>query len=273
MILGADFEVEIHSFTDPSVGQTYGFLLHHHPTNKTLGLDAGKAEPLLNGLQTRGWNLDELWITHHDPDHSAATLEVKQVTGCVVTGPKNQTAPIQGLDRLVQEGDALDFAGQQAQIMHMPGHTNDMLNYYFAGLKSCFVADVIFPMGCGRVKEGTMAQMWSSLQKIMQLPDDILLFSCHEYAQNNAAFALSVEPENADLLDRIDHIETLRAKGKPTVPSTLSQELATNPFLRVEVPAIRQRLKNPQAQSQADLFAQLRTMKDTFKVTHRPPNL
>ena len=258
------FEVAIHQFQDPRVGITYGFLLHSHEQNKTLGIDAGRARPLLDLLDQKNWTLDELWITHHHFDHTDGLLEVKQSTGCQVTGPKNQTIPIHGLDRVVEEGDSLSFAGHEAAILYAPGHTNDMLNYHFADLGICFVGDVLFPLGCGRIKEGTPEDMWSSLQRLARLPDTTLIYSCHEYADSNAQFALSVEPSNKDLLKSIDNIEKSIKNGRPTIPSILFEELLTNPFLRPHIPEIRATINAAQELSDVEVFAQLRAMKDRF---------
>ena len=259
-----NYEVAIHQFQDPRVGITYGFLLHSPDQNKTLGVDAGFAQPLLDLLKQKGWQLDELWITHHDFDHTDGLREVKQATDCLVTGPKHQSKPIDGLDRLVEEGDELFFAGHQASVIHTPGHTNDMLNYHFAGLGICFVGDVIFPLGCGRIKEGTPADMWTSLQKLMRMPEETLLYSCHEYAMNNAGFALSVEPDNVAINAFYEHVKEQVDGGMPTVPTLLRDELKANPFLRPHDPELRAALNVGPEMADVDVFAKLRAMKDQF---------
>lgn len=258
------FEVAIHQFQDPYAGVTYGFLLHSPDQNKTLGIDAGFAQPLLDLLQQKGWQLDELWITHHHRDHTDGLMEVKRATGCLVTGPKHQTQPINGLDRLVEDGDEVLFAGHKASIIHAPGHTNDMLNFYFADLGVCFVGDVLFPLGCGRIKEGTPAEMWSSLQKLMQMPETTLMYSCHEYAEGNARFALSVEPDNQAIHAYFENIKEQVRKDTPTVPSLLGAELKANPFLRPHDPDLRAALNAGPDVPDVEVFARLRAMKDQF---------
>lgn len=259
-----NYEVAIHQFQDPRVGITYGFLLHSPDHNKTLGFDVGRARPLLDLLEQKGWQLDELWITHHDFDHTDGLMEVKLATDCLVTGPKHQTKPIVGLDRLVEDGDELIFAGCKATVIHAPGHTNDMLNYHFADLGICFVGDVLFPLGCGRVKEGTPADMWSSLQKLMQMPKKTLIYSCHEYAEGNARFALSVEPNNKAINAYYENIKEQAEKETPTVPSLLEAELKANPFLRSHDPELRNALDVGPEVADAEVFAKLRAMKDQF---------
>lgn len=259
-----NYEVAIHQFQDPRVGITYGFLLHLPDENKTLGVDAGFAQPLLDLLEQKGWQLDELWITHHDFDHTDGLTEVKRATNCLVTGPKNQTQPIAGLDRLVEEGDQLLFGGHPATIIHAPGHTNDMLNYHFADLGICFVGDVIFPLGCGRLREGTPADFLSGLQKLMRMPEETLIYSCHEYAASNARFALSIEPDNLELQSYSEILKDQAKRGTPTVPTRLGDELKANPFLRPHDPTLRAALNIGPEMADVDVFAKLRAMKDQF---------
>lgn len=259
-----NYEVAIHQFQDPRVGITYGFLFHSPDHNKTLGIDAGRAQPLLDLLEQKGWQLDELWITHHDFDHTDGLMDVKLATECLVTGPKHQTKPIVGLDRLVEEGDELSFAGHKATIIHAPGHTNDMLNYHFADLGICFVGDVLFPLGCGRLKEGAPADMLLGLQKLMQMPVATLIYSCHEYAEGNARFALSVEPDNLAIKAYYENIKDKAKNGTPTVPSVLGDELKANPFLRPHDPELRAALNVGPDLADVEVFAKLRAMKDRF---------
>lgn len=259
-----NFEIAIHQFQDPRVGITYGFLLHLPEHNRTLGVDAGQAEPVLELLEQKGWRLDELWITHHHFDHTAGLLEVKQKTGCRVTGPKHPTQPIAGLDRLVEEGDPLTFCGHRATILHAPGHTQDMLNYYFADWGICFVGDVIFPLGCGRLLEGSAEDMWSSLQKLLRLPNPTQLFSCHEYAESNARFALSIEPNHPAINACREAFSRRIASGNPTVPSILQTEREANPFLRPHDPQLKAALHLGPEVPDVEVFAKLRAMKDQF---------
>ena len=150
-----------------------------------------------------------------------------------------------------------------AQVFEVPGHTSGHIAYYFADAGAVFVGDTLFALGCGRLFEGTPAQMWNSLGKLMRLPDDTRVYCAHEYTASNARFALSVEPENPALVARAETIRTLRAEGKPTVPSTIGLEKATNPFLRVDSPELQHSVDRVGADA-VEIFAETRRRKDHF---------
>jgi hydroxyacylglutathione hydrolase len=244
------------------LSDNYGVLLHSAATGETAAIDAGDGAALLAVLKEKGWKLTDLFITHHHADHTGGLAEVKAATACRVTGPR-QHSRIVGLDRLVEDGDTLQFAGCEVQVIHTPGHTTDMLNYYLPTEGIVFTGDTLFALGCGRLFEGNAEMMWQSLGKLMALPRETVVYCSHEYTLANAEFAVTVDPDNQALRQRMATIQSLRAEGKPTVPSTLAEELATNPFLRANDPAIRQHLKMADADD-AEVFAEIRARKDNF---------
>jgi hydroxyacylglutathione hydrolase len=180
-----------------------------------------------------------------------------------VAGARADEARIPGIDLKLAEGDRFKLGEAEAQVIETPGHTSGHISFWFAEAKALFCADTLFSLGCGRVFEGSYAQMWNSLKKLAALPDDALVYCGHEYTQANARFALSVDPDNKALQARAAEVERQRAAGKPTVPTRLSAERAANPFLRAVDPAIRQRLGMESA-SDAEVFAEIRRRKDSF---------
>lgn len=245
------------------MSDNYGVLIHSGATGETASVDAGDARALLDALQQQEWNLTHLLITHHHGDHTAGLKQVKQETGCTVLGPIERSARIEGLDRNLDDGDRFEFGGEEVRVMFTPGHTTDMINYYFPQSNLLFTGDTLFALGCGRVFEGTMEMMWNSLSKFRGMPGETQVYCGHEYTLANANFAVSVDPGNDALLARVEAVKALRDKGQPTVPSLLSEEFATNPFLRPDDPAIRAHLDMAEA-SDAEVFAEIRRRKDSF---------
>ncbi|MBX2823272.1 MAG: hydroxyacylglutathione hydrolase [Gammaproteobacteria bacterium] len=241
----------------PYLSDNYGVLVHDPASGQTACVDAGEAAPLLAALADRGWTLSELWITHHHADHTAGLQEVKSATGCKVIGPSIESKPIAGLDHRVGQGDTHTFAGVDVQVLHTPGHTLDMMNYYLPTENVLFAGDTLFTLGCGKLFEGTAEQMWDSLNQLMALPPETTVYCSHEYTLENGAFALSVDPTNPDLVNRMQAAEASRAADQPTVPSTIAEELATNPFFRAANPAVRQQLGMESA-SDLEVFTELR---------------
>lgn len=241
----------------------YGVLVHDPDSGETASVDAGVGQAVLSALAETGWTLTQIWITHHQGDHVAGLAEVKAQTGAQVFGPVERSSAIAGLDHMLDDGDVISFAGREVRILHTPGHTLDMINYVIDADGLAFTGDTLFTMGCGRVFEGTPDMMWASLEKLMALPPETVVFSAHEYTQANAAFAQSVDPQNAVLAARAADVARARAAGHPTVPTTMAEELATNPFLRAADPAIRAHL-GMEAAGNAQVFARIRALKDSF---------
>ncbi len=247
----------------PYGNDNYGVLLHCPETLQTACVDCGDAESTLASLQEKGWSLSDIWVTHHHADHTAGVESLKQATGAKVHGPNRSETPIKSVDHVLTDGDTFDFAGRGVQVIHTPGHTLDMVNFYLPADSVVFTGDTLFTLGCGRLFEGDAPMMWKSLLKLSALPKDTVIYSSHEYTESNAAFALTVDPGNSALRDQADGVKRLRDANKPTVPTTLAMELQTNPFLRADDPGIRSNLAMEHA-SDAEVFAEIRRRKDSF---------
>jgi hydroxyacylglutathione hydrolase len=247
----------------PVLNDNYVYLIHEPQAGVTGAVDPAVAGPVLDRLGARGWKLDWILSTHHHADHTGGNLELKQATGCQIAGAKVDAARIPGMDLGLAEDDRFRLGDAEAVVYETPGHTSGHISYWFAQAKALFCADTLFSLGCGRLSEGTPELMWRSLSKFAALPDDAMVYCAHEYTQSNARFALSVDPDNPALRARAAEVERLRAAGQPTVPSTLGDERAANPFLRPHDPAIRRRLGLEDADDAA-VFAALRRRKDSF---------
>ena len=202
-------------------------------------------------------------LTHHHGDHTAGTLAVKKATGCKVIGPAPLSSKIDGLDEHVNDGDVIDFVGHKISVIHTPGHTTDMMNYHFVDAQVVFTGDTLFAMGCGRLFEGDAEMMFNSMRKLAKLPPQTTVYCSHEYTETNARFASDVDPENPDLKTRVAKVQALRSEGKPTIPCLLSDELATNPFLRTSSADIRRTLELQNA-SDIEVFAELRNRRNQY---------
>ncbi len=254
-------KIEIHMF--PCLSDNYGFLLHDRDNNLTATVDTPDVAAIENALTDKNWALTHIFNTHHHWDHAGGNLELKKKTGCIIVGPRADAARIPGIDIQVGEGDVFEFGEHTAHIYDTPGHTRGHIVYHFADEKIAFVGDTLFAMGCGRLFEGSPEQMWSSLQKIMQWPDDTKVYCAHEYTQTNARFALTLEPQNQELVKRVTQVNQMRAKGLPTIPSTIGLEKKTNPFLRPMSIDLRNTLNMKNA-SDVQVFAKTRQLKDKF---------
>jgi hydroxyacylglutathione hydrolase len=247
----------------PVLSDNYVYLIHEPEAGVTGVVDPAVAAPVQACLSAKGWSLDWILSTHHHADHTGGNLELKQETGCKIAGPGKDAARIPGIDVKLVEGDRFRFGNAEAEIFETPGHTSGHISYWFSGSNALFSADTLFSLGCGRLFEGTPAQMWNSLQKYAPVPNEALVYCGHEYTEANARFALSVDPDNAALKARAVEVERQRAAGAPTIPTTLGQERATNPFLRPDDPAIRKQLGMEDA-SDVEVFAEIRQRKDNF---------
>jgi hydroxyacylglutathione hydrolase len=258
----------------PCLKDNYGVLIHDPVAGVTAAIDAPEEAAVREELKRAGLKLTHIFTTHHHFDHTAGHEGLKRETGCKIYGPEKEAAKIPGIDVKVKEGDRIAFGSFELQVLETPGHTLGHVTYVIpkaeqtslAGSKSgvAFVGDTLFSVGCGRVIEGTYAQMWHSLEKLMPLPADTLIYCGHEYTQSNIKFALSVEPGNADLLQRQQEVELARKDGKPALPVSLEQEFKTNPFLRVKSEAIRKALGLGTEAPDEKVFEELRRRKDNF---------
>lgn len=249
--------------TIPVRADNYVYLVHDSGTGATAVVDVGDAQAVRAALDARGWQLSEIWLTHHHSDHIEGTEELAAATGAKVTGAAADAHRLPKLDRKVSEKEGFVFAGHEVKILDVPGHTVGHIAYYVPDLKAAFTADSLMTLGCGRLFEGSAAQMWASLSKLADLPAETMICSGHEYTLGNARFALTIDPGNQALKDRVAEVEALRAEGKPTVPRSLAEEKATNPFLRARSPGIRAHL-GLGASSDAEVFAEIRRRKDQF---------
>ena len=210
----------------------YVYLAHDAATGATAVIDPAVAGPVLETLDDRGWKLTHILNTHHHGDHTGGNLELKEKTGCKIIGSSLDPERIDGIDEQVGDGDTVKLGEASAKVFEVPGHTRGHIAYWFEDSDALFSGDALFALGCGRLFEGSPEQMWTSLSKFSELPDQTHIYCAHEYTQSNGKFALSVEPNNADLITRMDTINAMRAKDLPTVPSDMGIERATNPFLR-----------------------------------------
>lgn len=247
----------------PCRSDNYAYLLRDAVSGRVGLVDAPEAAPIVDALEARGWGLNLVLLTHHHDDHVAGVGELRTRFGPQVIGPAGKADRMPQLDRTVGEGDRVALGESVAEVLEVPGHTLDHIAYYFAEDGDLFSADSLMVMGCGRVFEGTMPQMWDSLAKMAALPDSTLVYSGHEYAEGNLRFALSVDRENAALAARAEEIAALRRRGEPTVPATLGHERKTNPFLRVRDPDFKAGLGLSDLPD-AQVFAEVRRRKDAF---------
>jgi hydroxyacylglutathione hydrolase len=247
------------------LSDNYAVLAHEPGSGTTLLVDAPEAGPILAALRHTGWTLTHVLVTHHHHDHVAGLAAVKAATGAMAIGPAGEAELIDGLDVTPADGETLRVGGIAVSAIATPGHTRAPLSYHLPDADVAFTGDTLFALGCGRVFEGTMEMMWGSLLRLRDaLPPATRIYCGHEYTEANARFALSVDPDNAALRARAAKVAAERAAGRPTVPSLMADEIATNPFLRADDPALAQRLGLPGA-APARVFAELRTRKDSFR--------
>jgi hydroxyacylglutathione hydrolase len=249
--------------TIPCLKDNYAFLAHDKASGQTAVIDVPEAAPILQALAQRGWTLSHVLLTHHHWDHVDGLAALLAVHPAMVIGAAADAQRLPPLDRAVAEGDTITIGQHSGTVMDVSGHTIGHIAFYFADSSVCFTADSLMAMGCGRLFEGTPAQMYDSLAKLSALPPETLICSGHEYTASNAKFALTIEPGNTALISRIEKIETARAQGRPTVPSLLSSERATNPFLRSDSPEIQTSLGLTGADP-VKVFTELRRRKDDF---------
>lgn len=247
----------------PALRDNYLWLLHCPETGATGIVDPAEAGPVDAALSERGWTLDWILNTHHHYDHVGANLELKERHGARVVGPARDAARIPGLDHGVDEGDEFVLGACTARVHFVPAHTAGHIAYHFADSDALFCGDTVFVMGCGRLFEGTAEQMWDAMRRLRALPDETGVYCAHEYTLSNARFALTVDGDNPALVARAAQVAALREQGEATVPGTLGQEKATNPFMRADDPALARAVGLPGADP-AEVLAEIRRRKDSF---------
>ncbi|QFT79544.1 Hydroxyacylglutathione hydrolase [Roseovarius sp. THAF27] len=249
--------------TVPCLSDNYAFLAHDPETGETAVVDVPEAAPILKALDDKGWKATHVLITHHHADHVQGLDELLARHDASVVGHAADADRLPKLDIALGDGNTVTIGSDTGTVMDVSGHTVGHIAFHFPDSKVAFTADSLMALGCGRVFEGTMPQMWNSLSKLAALPPETTICSGHEYTAANGRFALTIDPDNSALISRVKAVEAARDQGKPTVPSTLSEELATNPFLRATDPAVQAHLGMTGADA-ADVFAEIRTRKDNF---------
>ncbi|MBV9929630.1 MAG: hydroxyacylglutathione hydrolase [Alphaproteobacteria bacterium] len=234
----------------PALSDNYIWLVHEPVSGETMVVDPAESAPVLAEAERRGWRIAQIWNTHWHPDHTGGNAAIKAATGARVTGPAAEAARIPTLDRTVGEGDTVRLGAIAATILEVPAHTAGHIAYHFASEHALFIGDTLFAMGCGRLFEGTAAQMHANMNRLSTLPPDTRVYCAHEYTLANGRFAVTAEPDNAAIADRLAAVAAARAAGEATVPTTIALERDTNPFMRAP---------------SAEALAALRLAKDNFR--------
>jgi hydroxyacylglutathione hydrolase len=247
----------------PVFDDNYSYLIYREGQKSAVVVDPGEAGPVMAKLQELGLALEQILITHHHGDHVQGVAELVQATSCAVVGPKYEESKISGLTMTVAEGDELIVLGESVETFLVPGHTQGHIAFYIPGANALFSGDSLFVLGCGRLFEGSPADMWGGLQKLRKLPGETLVYCGHEYTLANAGFCATIEKGNEALNGRISEIKDLRSEGRPTIPSTISTEQATNPFLRADLVSVAESLGMSGA-SALEVFTEVRHRKDNF---------
>jgi hydroxyacylglutathione hydrolase len=242
----------------------YGVLVHDTRTGTTISIDAPDAAAIADNLKKRGWQLTHILTTHHHADHVAGNLELKEVFGCRIIGPAAEADRIPGIGKTVSPGDEIELAKRKVKVFGCPGHTAGHVAYHFRDDYLLFTADTVFAMGCGRIFEGTPEQMFHSVNQFRTLDGMTSIYCGHEYTEANARFAVTIEPGNRALQQRAMEVRRLREQGKMTCPTTIADELKTNPYFRCAAPEIRKVLSMEQA-TDVEVFAEIRRRKDSFR--------
>ena len=216
----------------PVLSDNYVWLVHESESGEVMVVDPAVAEPVLAKAGELGWKITQIWNTHWHPDHTGGNADIKAATGCIITGPEAEYARIPTLDVQVKGGDIMKLGAASATVIDVPAHTAGHIAFHFADDQAAFVGDTLFAMGCGRLFEGTAEQMYSNMRKLEALGDDTAIYCAHEYTLSNGRFALTVEPDNAALVERMAKVTAMRERGEATVPTTIALERATNPFMR-----------------------------------------
>ncbi len=218
----------------PALSDNYIWLVHDPVSDETMVVDPAEAAPVLAEAESRGWKIGQIWNTHWHPDHTGGNAEIKAATGAIVSGPAAEAARIPTLDVALREGDAVRLGDHRATVFETPGHTAGHISFHLPGDAVVFTGDTLFAMGCGRLFEGDAAQMFANMQRLGALPPETIVYCAHEYTQANGRFARVAEPDNIAVVERMKLVDAARVRGEATVPTTIAEERATNPFLRAD---------------------------------------
>jgi len=234
----------------PSLSDNYIWLVHDPVSGETMVVDPAEAAPVLAEADRRGWRIGQIWNTHWHPDHTGGNAAIKAATGAIVAAPAAEAERIPTLDLALAEGDTVALGDHVATVLETPGHTAGHITFHLPGDAIVFTGDTLFAMGCGRLFEGDARQMFANMRRLAALPPETIVYCAHEYTQANGRFALSAEPDNAATVERMKAVDAARAQGEATVPTTIADERATNPFLRAD---------------SAEQLAERRAAKDAFR--------
>jgi len=215
----------------PVLRDNYVWLMHDPASGETVAVDPSVAEAVLEAAAARGWTISQVWNTHWHPDHTGGNDAIRAATGCTITGPA-EAERVSKLDRIVAGGDRAKIGALEAELIDIPAHTAGHVCFHLPEAEIAFTGDTLFAMGCGRLFEGDAAMMYANMQRLAALPPDTRIYCGHEYTLANGAFALTVEPDNATLVRRVEEVKAQRERGEVTLPTTIALELATNPFMR-----------------------------------------
>ena len=247
----------------PCLKDNYGVLLHDPASGATAAIDAPEAAPVEAALKSTGWRLTDILVTHHHGDHTAGIPELKQRHRCRVVAPQAEASRIPLVDETTREGGKVSVGTLAASVIETPGHTAGHISYWFHADELVFVGDTLFSIGCGRVIEGTPEMMWASLRKLRDLPGETQIYCGHEYTLANIRFAQTIEPDNRALAARAEEAARQVTAGRPTIPTTIDQEKAANPFLRADIPAVAASV-GLAGKPAAQVFAEVRKRKNNF---------
>ncbi len=247
----------------PVLQDNFIYLAREPKSGAVAVVDPAVAAPVLELADRLKWKITHILNTHHHGDHVGGNMEIKAATGCTIVGPGHDPDRIPGMEVQVKDGDTYTLGKEQAQVFFVPGHTSGHIAYWFKDSDALFCGDTMFSIGCGRLFEGTPQQMWTSLSRLRALPPQTQIYCAHEYTESNIRFAVSVDPNNAALRKREAEVKALRAAGKYSVPSTLGEERAANPFLRADAPELAAAI-GMAGRSAVDVFAEVRARKDKF---------
>lgn len=250
--------------TLPVLKDNYIHVLHEPESGATAAVDPAVAQPVLDLLDRRGWSLTHVLITHHHADHVGGNLDLKAATGAKVVGARSDSHRIPGLDWEVGGKDSFLVGHAAALVLDTPGHTSGHICFWFPDQHALFCGDTLFSLGCGRLFEGSPAQMWDSLQKLRELPDETQIYAAHEYTESNGRFAKLLDRANPDLSERLDQVAALRRQGLPSLPVRLDRERRTNPFLRADHDSMAHAVGLSGGADPVQVFAELRRRKDVF---------
>lgn len=254
--------ISVHQFI--CLSDNFGLLARDEETGATAAIDAPDGEAIAAEAARLGWRLTHVLLTHHHADHVQGVDALRKANpDIVVVGPRKDAHRLPPLGLAVGEGDVFHLGAARVKVIGTPGHTSGHVAYHFEEAEAVFVGDTLFSLGCGRVFEGTMAQMYASLEKLAELPEETRVYCGHEYTRANAKFALTVDPANPLLLERAREVDALLSAGKATLPTTIALERATNPFLRTEDPDVQKAMGVENADP-VDVFARMRERKNNF---------